>query len=281
MKTCFDRDTAAGRKAENDMEKTEKEPRGFYVEKGSFFAHAAVTLLVLSMAARLLGTMGFWGDMPKLITQVLLPVGSSLLFIVFILLLGRIALWTTILPVLGGAAFFILSIFDESPAWPYLIAGIALAFLGSFLYTATVSGMLRRKWLLVLILTLIFAYQIVFRAIPAFGNAEPPISFVEGMTLLSSLAMVLAMLLASLSFRRRQKAKEEPELPKIKDPVVLPPESAGHAEAPADTQETAPETEQQPFFDAQVEPETSADAPAPADPAVAEEAAAPEEGGLE
>lgn len=274
MKTFFGCDTAAGRKAGIDMENTEKEPRGFYVEKGSFFAHAAVTLLVLSMAARLLGTLNLWGDMPKLITQVLLPVGSSLLFIVFILLLGRIALWTTILPVLGGAAFFILSVFGENTAWPYLIAGIVLAFLASFLYTATLFGMLRRKWLLVLVFTLTFAY-LVYRAVPLFANTENPISFIDGMTLLSSLAMVFAMLLATLSFRRKKAVKAEPELPKIKDPVVIPPENAESAEAPAIAQEAAPETEVEPFFAAEAEPEQLTDpAAAVESPNTAEEAEA-------
>lgn len=204
------------------MEKTVKEPRGYYVEKGSFFAHAAVTILVLAMAARLLATMNLWGDMNALLVRVVLPVGCSLLFILFILLLGRIALWTTILPVLGGAAFFVLSLFGDGPGWPLFIC-IALAFLAAFLYTATLTGMIRGKWLLVLVFALILAYQIVFRAIPVFGNTVQLVTFVEGMDLLSLLGMVFAMLLASISFRRKKAVKVEEELPKIKDPVVIPP----------------------------------------------------------
>ena len=195
------------------MEKKEKEPRGFYVEKGSFFAHAAVTILVLSMAARLLGTMNLWNNgMNQLLIQILLPVGSMLLFILFILLLGRVALWST---------FFILSAFDQGPGWTMFIC-IALAFLAAFLYTATLSGMIRSKWLIVLAFALVFAYQIVFRAMPVFGNVREPVSFVDGMTLLSSLGMTFAMLCASLALRRRK--KPEPELPKIKDPVVVKPQ---------------------------------------------------------
>ena len=145
----------------------QKEPREYYVGKGSFFAHASVTILVLSIAARLLGTMNLWGgSMISLLVQVLLPVGCALLFIAFILLLGRLALWSTILPVLGGAAFFILSAFDQTqtPGWAMFIC-IALSFLAAFLYTATLSGMIRTKWLIVLAFGLIFAYQIAFRAI--------------------------------------------------------------------------------------------------------------------
>ena len=110
------------------MEKQKKQHKGFYVEKGSFFVHAAVTILALSMVFRLLGTLHCWGDMFQLATQIALPVGSAVLMILFLLFFGRIALWTTILPVLGGAAFFILAEVDHNPSWPMFIC-IALAFL--------------------------------------------------------------------------------------------------------------------------------------------------------
>lgn len=237
MKTCFGRAAAAGRKAGNDMEKREKQPRGFYVEKGSFFAHAAVTILVLSVAARLLGTMSLWNDKTQLIPQVLLPVGCSLLFILFILLLGRIALWATILPVLGGTAFFVLDLLRQGLGWQLFIC-IALAFLVAFIYIATLAGMIRSSWILVLVFTLVLAYQIVLRAIPAFKN--PEIRFFDGMTLLSSLGMVFAMLLATLAFRRKKKV--QPELPKIKDPVVIPPTDPDSAEVSVNAQEISSET---------------------------------------
>lgn len=224
------------------MEKKQKEPRGYYVEKGSFFAHASVTILLLSMAARLLGTMNLWyGEMMQLLVQVLLPVGCSVLFIVFILLLGRIALWSTILPVLGGAAFFILSVINSELGWPMFVC-IALAFLAAFIYTATLSGLIRGKWLLVLVFALILAYQIIFRAIPVFSNTQEPVSFVDGMTMLSSLGIVLAMLLASISFRRKKSVKEEPELPAIKDPVPAKPSETENAESPV-APEAAPAAE--------------------------------------
>ena len=266
------------------MEKKEKEPRGFYVEKGSFFAHAAVTILVLSMAARLLGTMNLWnGGMNQLLIQILLPVGSMLLFILFILLLGRIALWSTILPVLGGAAFFILSVFEQGPGWTMFIC-IALAFLAAFLYTATLSGMIRSytatlsgmirsKWLLVLAFVLIFAYQIVFRAIPVFGSAVETVSFIGGMTLLSSLGMVFAMLCASLALRRKK--RPEPELPKIKDPVVVKPEEPSGAENAESVIETA--SAEAPAETAQLEAEQISDAPAAEAAAEEIEAGIPEE----
>ena len=219
------------------MEKKEKTPRGFYVQKGSFMAHAAVTVLVISIAARLLGTMNLWGEMPLWLIEVALPIGCAVLFILFILLLGRVALWTTILPVLGGATFFVLSNFDQVPGWPLFIC-IALAFLSAFVYTATLSGLIRTKWLIALVFAGILAYMVIYRAIPVFGDMQNPVSFADGMKLLSSIGFVFAMFCATLAMRRRKPAKVDAELPKIKDPKVVPPQE----EMPPAEEPAAPET---------------------------------------
>ena len=253
------------------MEKKAKKARGFYVEKGSFFAHAAVTILVLSIVARLLGTLNLWsGDLTQLLVHVALPVGSALLFILFILLLGRVALWTTILPILGGAAFFILSIFDSGFGWPLFIC-IALAFLAAFLYTATLTGMIRSKWLIVFVFALIFAYQIVFRAMPVFRDTQNPVSFVDGMLLLSSLGMVFAMFCASLALRRRKKVKtEQPAETASPDPAK--PEEPAVAEAPSGE----PEKESGMSVDEILSAEAERRTPDPASDAPAAETAAEE-----
>jgi hypothetical protein len=253
------------------MEKKEKEPRGFYVEKGSFFAHAAVTVLALSIVARFLGTMALWGQTTRLIMLTLLPVGCALLFIVFIILLGRVALWLTILPVLGGAAFFILSVFEEGPGWSMFIC-IALAFLAAFVYTATLSGMIRTKWLIVPIFALIFAYQI-YRAFLVFRDTQTPVSFAAGMARLSSLGLVFAMLCATLAFRRKKSVKTEVELPKIKDPVVVADETAPVGETASDESAEAPEDNT--AAPDQTPPET---APTDVPPADAEEQDASDKG---
>ena len=225
------------------MEKETKKQRGFYVEKGSFFVHAAVILLALAMAARLLGTMNLWSDAFKFATLIALPVISALLYILFILLLGRIALWSTILPVLGGAAFFILSATNGTDQLRMIIC-IVLSFVAAFVYTATLAGLLRTKWLNVVVFSLILAYQIVFLAVPAFSDQKDPISFADGMTLLSSIGIILAMVFGSLAIRRRKAPKETAELPKIKDPVVIKPETEEETpqEAPAEAAEEASET---------------------------------------
>lgn len=219
METCFD----LMERREHTMKKEKKEPRGYYVEKGSFFVHASVIILVLSMIFRLLGTMNYWNDMFRLATQVALPVVCAVLFILFILLLGRVALWTTILPVLGGAAFFILEATGGHEQLRMILC-IVLAFFASFIYTATLAGMIRTKWMNVIVFLGILVYQGIFIAYPVFTNQDTPVSFVNGMALLSSIGIVFAMLCASLAIRRRKPAKAEEELPKIKDPKVVTPE---------------------------------------------------------
>ncbi len=212
------------------MEKESKQTRGFYVEKGSFFSHASVVILAVAVAARLLGTMSLWSNSFLLATQILLPIGCALLFSLFLLLLGRIALWTTILPVLGGAAFFILSASGAGFGLQMIVC-IVMSFAATFIYTATLAGMFRTKWLNVIIFVLILVYQIAFHAVPSFGNSVEPISFAAGMVQISSICFVLALLFASLAFRRRKLDVNPVELPKIKDPKVIPPAPVNETES--------------------------------------------------
>lgn len=245
------------------MEKEEKKPRGLYVEKGSFFVHAAVVILAVSVVIRLLGTIGMWGDAFVAATQIILPVASALLFIAFLLLLGRAALWTTILPVFGGAAFFVLAATGGDNHLRMILC-IALAFAASFVYTATLTGMIRTKWILAGTLALILAYQIAFIAGPAFGSTVDPVSFVDGMDILSSIGAVLALLFTALAMRRaRQTAAEEPEveLPKIKDPVVIPP--AAEPAVPAEPAAEPASAEPAPAETVLAEPVTAPETPEP------------------
>lgn len=193
-------------------EKKEKRQRGYFVEKGSFFVHASVTILAVAAVFRLLGTMNCWADLYSLLLQIALPIGSAALFALFILLLGRAALWTTILPVIGGAAFFILESSAVSPSWPMFLS-IALSFLAVLVYAMTLLNLITTKWVNVLVLALILAYQIVFRAMPLFSEKETILGFYEGMELLSAIGMVLALLCASLAFKRRKPKPVEEEAP--------------------------------------------------------------------
>ena len=118
--------------------------------------------------------------------------------------------------------------------------------------------MIRSKWLLVLILTAIFAYQIVLRALPAFRDTKVPLSFVDGMALLSSLGIVFSLILAALAFRRKKKAKADTQPTVIDEPVSVQP---AVPESPA-TIPSEPET----AFSEDIEMPAAADTPVPEQP---------------
>ena len=72
----------------------------FYTEKDSFGVEAAVILFSLSIVFRLIGCWGLWNDRLYLMSQILLPMISALLFILLLVLLGKVALWSTSVPLL-------------------------------------------------------------------------------------------------------------------------------------------------------------------------------------
>ena len=80
----------------------------FYIELNSFGVQAMVILLSLSIVFRIIGCWGLWTDQNYLMLQIALPVFSSLLLIVSVLLLGKRALWISFIPVLLVAVFFII-----------------------------------------------------------------------------------------------------------------------------------------------------------------------------
>ncbi len=211
----------------------------FYTERDSFGVEAAVILLSLSIIFRLIGTWGLWADRTFLITQIALPVASALLFILLILLLGRVALWSTSLPVLLGAAFFVLKAFGfESTV--HTVLCVLLYVLVAVLWCGTVFNLIRTKWLLPPLFLLPFLYHVGVEDLKALQNTAEPVTFAAGMQEMSVLCIMLALFFASLAMKKRYK-DPQPELPKIKDPVVVPPEKPEPAEPPAP--ETPPQAE--------------------------------------
>ena len=80
----------------------------FYTERNSFGVQAMIILMALSVAFRVIGCWGLWSDRSFALAQIALPIGSALLLIAFVWLFGRRALWTTFIPVILGAVFFIV-----------------------------------------------------------------------------------------------------------------------------------------------------------------------------
>lgn len=242
-------------------ENAQPKPRAkFYVEKNSALVHAAVIFMALSAVFRLVGCWGMWGDQFFAASQIGLPLVCNLLFILFILLLGGRAFWTTSLPVILGVVFFIIKSFTFD-SWLHTVLCILLYMLVAVLYSATAFGIIRTKWLLVPLFGLPFIYHVAVEDAAALRAGT--VTFAAGMQEVSVLCIMLALLFTALAMKKR-KTIEDVELPKIKDPKVIIP-----AKPAADAATPAPET-------ASATADSAADAPAQESAATPAESAAPD-----
>ena len=195
----------------------------FYVEPKGFLTQTSVILMALAVVFRLIGCWGLWTDEFFAVTQIALPIAAGLLFIALVLLLGKHALWTTSLPVLMGVAFFILKSFSFE-SWLHTVLCLVLYVLVAVLYISTVFTLIRTKWLLVPLFALPFLYHIFVEDLTALRDMDHPVTFAAGMQEMSVLCIMLALLFLSLGMIKKKPELEDAELPKMKDPVVLPPE---------------------------------------------------------
>lgn len=193
----------------------------FFVEQEAWTTQAAIIFMALSAVFRLIGSIGRWGDSTYTATQIVLPLTCNLLFILFLVLFGRRAIWTTALPVLGGVVFFIIKSLGFESWWHTLLC-IGLYLLVAIVYLGTVTGVIRTKWLLPPLFALPFVYHILAEDLPALRNTEDPVSFSAGMLEISVLCIMLALLFTGLALKVKKKAIEG-DLPRIRDPKVIPP----------------------------------------------------------
>ena len=188
----------------------------FYTERNSFGVQAMIILMALSVAFRVIGCWGLWSDRSFALSQIALPIGSALLLMVFVWLFGRRALWTTFIPVILGAVFFIVkSLGFESMVHTVLCILLYAAVIA--LYTGTVFGVIRTKWILAALFGLPFLYHIFVEDLPALRDTANPVSFSGGMQEMSVLCIMLGLFCLSLSMK---KTIVEPviHLPRIRKP---------------------------------------------------------------
>ena len=188
----------------------------FYTERNSFGVQAMIILMALSVAFRVIGCWGLWSDRSFALSQIALPIGSALLLMVFVWLFGRRALWTTFIPVILGAVFFIVkSLGFESMVHTVLCILLYAAVIA--LYTGTVFGVIRTKWILAALFGLPFLYHIFVEDLPALRDTANPVSFSSGMQEMSVLCIMLGLFCLSLSMK---KTIVEPviHLPRIRKP---------------------------------------------------------------
>lgn len=249
----------------------------FYVERTGFWTQAAVIFMALSIVFRLIGCWGLWNDQNYLITQIALPVGSGLLFILFLSLLGKVAVWTTFLPVLGGVVFFILKAVEfDDPI--HMVLCIALYVLVAVLYSGTVFTVIKTKWLLVPLFALPFLYHVFVEDLAAMQDTLHPVTFAAGMQEMSVLCIMLSLLFTALALKKKVTGpKEEP--PKTEtapgnaaaDAAAAAAEAAAEAAAAAEAEATLPAeapaapAEEEPIFALAEDPVPDSDSAPPAD----------------
>lgn len=217
----------------------------YYAEPRGFLTQAAAILMVIAAVLRLIGGWGVWDDRVFLYIGTVLPVCSALLFAALLLTLGKAAFRISFLPVALGA----LCLIAESVAhdlWMRAMVTILLALLAAAVYFATAFARIRSKFVSAVLYALLIAYVLFVRdreLIASLGTAPAQ----EVLCELSLLCALTALLCTALALRKLKLAEigSDP-LPKIADPVVIPPSPAveAAAAAPAVSSEAAtPDTQ--------------------------------------
>ena len=213
----------------------------FYVERTGFWTEAALIFMVLAIVFRVIGCWGLWNDSYFLLTQIILPIASGLLFIVLLALLGRHALWTTFLPVLGGVAFFVLKALTFENTTQMLLCLLLYAVV-AIVYCGTVFTLIRTKWLLVPLFLLPFLYHVGVEDIARLRDTVNPVTFTAGMQEMSVLCIMLSLLFTALAMKKlvkepkkakaAQQEEPAPEKPAQEQPVFVQPEEPVTEPAP-------------------------------------------------
>ena len=225
----------------NEETAVKKERAKFYLERDGILAEGAVLFLIQSAIFRLIGSWGRWGDDFFVATQIILPVLSCVLLALCIWFFSKRMFWLSAIPVLMGVAFFVIKALGFESMLHTVLCIILYAAV-AILYTGTVFGLIRTKWLLPPLFGLPFLYHIFVEDLAAMRDTANPVTFTDGMMEMSVLCVMLALFLVGLALKKK-KTQNKVELPKIKDPVVIANNSAAPAaeSAPAVPAEPAPE----------------------------------------
>lgn len=184
----------------------EQERIKFYVEKNGFWTHYATVLLVLAAVFQFLACWGLWNDRTVLLTQMLLPCASYLLFALLLTFFGQAALWTTALPYLAGIAFCGGQVwFTEDRL--LLILTLVYCVVATVLYLCTVFCLIHTKWLLVPLFGLPFLYRAFYRDVLLLQHNGESVSFAAGMREMSLLLVLLALTFTALGMKKLVKER--------------------------------------------------------------------------
>ncbi len=180
----------------------------FYEEKTSFWPQAAVVMLMIASVCQFVGNWGQWTNRMNLLVQVVLPILSFLCFALFLMLLGKHALWLTAVPFLTGVLYFLFGVWYADSKL-VMIIGVAYCVLAAVLYLGTVFAIIRTKWLLVPVFAIPFLYRAFYRDVLILQHSGAEVSFTDGMREMSLLCVLLAMTFTSIGMRKLVKEKKQ------------------------------------------------------------------------
>ena len=209
----------------------------FYIDKTGFFAESAMILFLLSAIFRFIGCWGLWSDRVNFIMLFLLPLCCCVLMTLAILLFGKKGFFLSFIPVLLGVVFFVYQALSFD-SWVRTVLCVLLYLVIALVYTATVFGWIRTKWLLPPLFGLPFLYQIVMEDIPALSNASRPVTFAAGMQEMGVLCIIAAMFCVSMGLMKKLKAPAAAK-PQESAPAqsAAAPAAAGKEPAPVQAEE--------------------------------------------
>lgn len=202
------------------MDTAEKKNAKYTIDSKGVCARTAMALMALSALFRVIGCWEDMGDKVFTITQIVLPISCCLLFIVCILLFGKKGFFLSSIPLILGVVFFIVKSFTFDNALHTMLC-ILLYLLVALIYTATVFGAIRTKWLLVPLFGLPFLYHVCYEDVLKLKAGE--FTLFTGLQEISVLCIMLALLFTAIGLKKVKPAVM-PDLPKIKDPIVIPPD---------------------------------------------------------
>ena len=191
----------------------------FYLDKTGFFAESAMIFFALAIVFRVIGCINMWGSKVDVVMLVLLPVTCCLLMILCILLLGKKGFFLSFIPVLLGVVFFVFKALSFT-SWLHTVLCVILYLVIAVVYTATVIGWIRTKWLLPPLLGLPFLYHVCVEDIPVLIHAPDTVTFAAGMQELSVLCIMAALFCVGMGLKKRAPRQKKSRKDAASQPVT-------------------------------------------------------------
>ena len=185
-------------------EDTKREKLRYSVSRKNIFVKLSAFLMLLSVLCRLLGYWGFWANQATdfVLTQILLPILSCLLFAAVIIYMGGRFFTLSFIPVVLGVVFFIIKALGFDSVI-HMILCICLYLAVAIIYTATVFGIIRTKWLLAPLFGLPLLYHIFVEDRNTLLANENAMSLGDWLPEISVLCVMMSLLLICFAMKKR------------------------------------------------------------------------------